>query len=109
MSYVKKTGHVDAWNNFKSEFTKVLDSICPAKQIRLKQRTEPWINSDILETIRDRDKALYLHRKCNDTAHYSEYKHLRNRVQALVRQAKRHYLSNKLDGIRTTLVNCGIH
>ena len=87
----------DAWCNFKLEFTKVLDKICPVKHIRLKQRTEPWINSDVLEAIRDRDKALYLYRKNNDSADYVQYKQLRNRVQNLVRQAKRHYLSNKLD------------
>ena len=44
-----------AWGIFKIVFSNILDSVAPVKEIRLKGRTEPWINNDILEDIRRRD------------------------------------------------------
>ena len=53
----------EAWENFKITFLKVLDNIAPVKQIRLKQRTEPWLTAEILELIKIRDMFLYKFRK----------------------------------------------
>lgn len=36
------------WDTFKSMFLRIIDTLAPVKQIRTKQRTEPWITSDIL-------------------------------------------------------------
>jgi hypothetical protein len=39
----------------------ILDKIAPLKEVRLKQKSEPWMNNDILECIEARDKArLYM-------------------------------------------------
>ena len=48
----------DAWLVFKNIFTETLYAVAPVKEIRIKQRTEPWINADILEQIQLRDKLL---------------------------------------------------
>ena len=53
----------EAWENFKIIFLKVLDNIAPVKQIRLKQKTEPWLTAEILELIKIRDMFLYKFRK----------------------------------------------
>ena len=37
-----------AWNAFKCIFTSVLDDYAPEKEIKMKQRTEIWMNSEIL-------------------------------------------------------------
>ena len=37
-----------AWNNFKTLFCNILDSIAPLKEVRLKQRSEPWFDDSIL-------------------------------------------------------------
>ena len=31
------------WNIFRDLFMKVVDKLAPVKEIRLKQRTEPWM------------------------------------------------------------------
>ena len=36
----------------------ILDSVAPIKEIRVKQRTEPWISADILECIKIRDNLF---------------------------------------------------
>ena len=47
---------------FKGYFLGVVDELAPVKEIRIKQRTEPWMNADtcILELITLRDKAFYV-------------------------------------------------
>ena len=41
----------------------ILDDIAPTKEIKTKQKTEPWITSEILDQIRERDSFLYLYKK----------------------------------------------
>ena len=41
----------------------VLNCIAPVKEVRLKQRTEPWMSSEILNYIKLRDSYLYKFRK----------------------------------------------
>ena len=52
-----------AWKYFQNIFIKILDEVAPVKEVRLKQRTEPWITSDILELLRERDRFYILLRK----------------------------------------------
>ena len=54
------------WDSFKTIFHSVLDSVAPVKEVKLKQRTEPWMNSEILQNIRFRDETLNKFRKTND-------------------------------------------
>ena len=49
-----------AWNMLKCCFIGVVDEVAPVKEIRIKQRTEPWMNPEILELITKRDKAYLL-------------------------------------------------
>ena len=39
----------EAWENVLITFLKCPDNIAPVKQIRLKQRTEPWLTAEILD------------------------------------------------------------
>ena len=39
------------WGLFKDFFHSILDVVVPIKEIRLKQKTEPWMASDILQSI----------------------------------------------------------
>ena len=52
-----------AWNNFKLIILSTLDTIAPVKFVRIKQRTEEWVNSEVLDCIKDRDKAFYLFKR----------------------------------------------
>ena len=70
-----------AWWAFKCIFTGVLDDSAPEKEIKMKQRTEIWMNSEILETIKLRDKMLCKFRKNGCNSVFDEYKVLRNKVE----------------------------
>ena len=88
----------EAWYNFKTRFIEVLDVVAPIKHIRIKSRTEPWINSKILELIRKRDRLLSESNK--DKANKElrkEFNILRNKVQSEIRIAKTNYFKDKIE------------
>ena len=86
----------NAWNGFKSIFLENIDKHAPSKVVRIKVRTEPWIDAEILNNIKVRDKRLRHFRITNDEQHFKEYKIERNKVQRLVKSAKRDYFSNQV-------------
>ena len=42
----------DCWHIFKAIFLSVLNTVAPVKEVRLKQRSEPWVDSNILDFIK---------------------------------------------------------
>ena len=47
-----------AEEKLKTLLTYAMDEVAPEIEHRVKVRTEPWINNEILELIQERDKAL---------------------------------------------------
>ena len=87
----------DAWSKFKQIFTNILDEIAPIKQIRIKVRTEPWMNNELLELINERDKTLTLSNKDKgNTLLREKFNMLRNKVQREVKKVKSSYFHNKI-------------
>ena len=83
-----------AWSAFRDIFL----SFAPVKEVRLKQRTEPWINSEILDLIKQRDLYLYQFKKSKARAVYKLYCHFRNKVQRDIKIAKSvFFFSNKIE------------
>ena len=88
---------VDAWNCFKNIFLSVIDNLAPVKEIRIKQRTEPWITLDILTSISERDKAFSVYKKNSSSANYEIFKNLRNKTQTLIYKAKQKYITTTIE------------
>ena len=76
----------EALQIFNTMLTEAIDHVAPKKDIRIRGRTEPWMNDDILAAIRDRDRALfYANRYKNNTEYRSAYTNKRNRVANLIK------------------------
>lgn len=88
---------IQAWENFKSIFMSAIDNIAPLKEVRIKQRTEPWITNEILQCIKDRDKAFRLYKKDSSDENFSIFKGLRNKTQTMIYTAKRDYFKEKVE------------
>jgi len=97
MSIIGCDSLCEAWNNFHKFFMDVLDEIAPIKTVRLKQRTEPWFDAEIIDLINRRDKKLFMYKKSKDEALYKEFKILRNKTQAKIYKAKVSFYSNKVE------------
>ena len=88
----------EAWDKFNRLFIDILDSIAPIKEIRIKNRTEPWIDDNILQIIKERDKLLYAsNRNKKDKELRKKFNVIRNKLQREVKKAKENYFKNKME------------
>lgn len=86
----------NAWNQFKQRLLKVLDEVAPIKIIRVKQRSEPWMNSDIQEAINSRNKAFDVFRKSQLKSDLINFKELRKKVQRMITECKKAFFREKI-------------
>ena len=86
----------EAWVFFTGKFMDVIDKIAHVKEVRVKQRTEPWMSSEILHMISERDAALRRFRRSGDESQYKQYIHLRNKIQHIKSKSKMEYFENKI-------------
>ena len=79
-------------------FTQAVDEIAPMKDIRIKYRTEEWMNEDILNLMQTRDKALSISNKNkHDIELRKAYNKLRNKVTRLIKKTKANYFHDKVE------------
>ena len=80
-----------AWGKFKSILLSIIDKVAPYKEVRVKQRTKPWMSSEILNLIRQRDKYLQKFRRSKDQSDYKLFVYHRNQVKYKKEKAKSQY------------------
>lgn len=51
----------ECWKAFRNIFIDALDSVVPVKEIRLKHITEPWMTTEIIHNINQRDRMNYVY------------------------------------------------
>ena len=81
----------------KSAFIKLSNEHVPIQCRRLKNKSNPWFDADILAMIYRRD---YLKRKaiaCKDRRLWQDYRSQRNAVTRVIRQRKRNYYDEKIN------------
>jgi len=68
----------------------VIDKHAPLKTRRVKHQTLPkWLTPEIINTMKERDT-------CKKAKRFDEYKQLRNKVSAMVKEAKKQYFDDML-------------
>lgn len=78
-------------------FPKILNDVAPIKEIRLKNRTETWMTSEMLELIQLRDETLYMFRKHSTDQHRKEFNYYMTKVQNCIKSARRNFFANKVE------------
>ena len=79
---------VQVWNSL---FLEIVNKYAPIKQHRVKKSRQPdWINPDILDTIKERNK-------CKINGNIEDYKQLRNKVSTMIKSAKQSMYKTKLE------------
>ena len=70
----------------------------PLKQVRIKQRTEKWMNNEIIAIIKERNVAYKnMKRDISNVDLARKYKALRNLVQRKVKRAKVEYFQDQIE------------
>ena len=72
------------------------DGIATIKTVRLKQRSDPWMDNEILLAIRDRDNALNFFRELKSPENHKIYCQLRNKNQYKVWKAKTIFFKDEI-------------
>ncbi len=82
------TGVNDAWSTFKTTITEVMNKVVPEKEMRIKNRIDPWINNEIVHQIEFLDKLVRrLTRHKDDTELWQEYNNSRNKLVRNIKSA----------------------
>ena len=101
----------EAWLSFKSRFLSTLNEMAPLRTTRVKARSQPWMNSEILDSMNHRDTTLCEKRKCEKKLkqHFSvalntrlkqlteQANKLRNQTTALINSARKNFVENKVE------------
>ena len=82
---------------FTIVFHCILDKIAPVRELRIKEKSEPWMNTDILSLIKKRNQLFSQYRRDRSRVDvYRNYCKLRNRVQRDIKLAKKFYFQDKI-------------
>ena len=82
-----------AWVRFKLIFLSVLDKIAPFKTIRIKQRTQPWMSTEMIKLINLRDNYLRQFRKSKNQSDYELFIYHRNQVKYKEKDKSQYYIN----------------
>ena len=85
------------WNEFRSAFNRISEQHAPIKSFRVKERFNPWINSDVVEMMYERDHLKKKAVNTNNEALWYKYRSLRNQITLKIRNNKKEYYQKKLD------------
>lgn len=84
-----------AWEQI---FNSVLDSLCPWREKRLKQATQPqWLTKAVLKLLHIRDRLLKVARRSDHMADWANYRSSMNKAVAILRSAKREFYNNSFE------------
>ena len=87
----------DALGKFATIFHGILDKIAPVRELRVRQKSEPWMNSDILSCIKKRNQLFSQYRRDMSRIDvYRNYCKFRNKVQREIKLAKKFFFRDKI-------------
>ena len=85
----------DMWHFFKSSLFCVLDEHAPLILVvsKFSKRPTPWMISELLQAIKEKDKAMRRVAKTKDAADIVLYRKFKNKLKTSIHEAKLHYLT----------------
>ena len=86
----------EAYNIWATKFIDLLDNYAPIKKKRVRHRKSPWMNKNILDSMRKRDRFKRIAKKSKFDSDWINYKKMRNTVNSMIRRAKRTYIAESI-------------
>ena len=88
------------WDIMEKNIIDILDNICPIKDLVVPESKPDWLNDDIIQLMRKRDKIYKEARKKNDPVTWRKAIFLRNRVEMLIKNSKRDKIQREFQANR---------
>ena len=86
-----------AYSHFMQVITSIIDEIPPLKEIRIRNNTQEWIDEEVLEGMRIRDKLLSKFRRTKSHIDHVNFNKARNNVLSLITKKKKTCIVGKLN------------
>ena len=96
----------ECYNSFVSEYVRLYNESFPLKTIKLKTKKvmrSPWITQSLLVSIRKKDKLYKQFINSRDSTTELKYKRYRNKLNHLIKIAKRKYYDTKFEKAKNNL------
>ena len=80
---------------FNRLFQLAIDSVAPLREIRVRNKVNPWMTGEIFSSIKERNRLFSRFKKDKtNTALYKDYCRVRNKVQRDIKLAKEIFFGN---------------
>ena len=92
------------YEKFQNHFLECLEKHAPLKKLskrKEKMKRKPWINKEIIQCIRKRDKLYKKFIKTKNPEWEAKYKTCRNKINHLIRTNKRNYYSSYFENFKS--------
>ena len=89
----------DAVSVWEKMLLEVVNRHMPMKTRRVRKKPSPWMNSEILSLMKQRDKAKLKAKKRNSDDFWKIYKRMKNKVTTEIRKSKRKYICDRLSEV----------
>ena len=86
---------------FTDAFLEVAKQSIPSKSITVRQGDKPWMHNEIRKEIRKRRRTHRRAKRTNTPEDWARFRHQRNKVVTLVREAKTNHYNKIILGINT--------
>ena len=86
-----------AYSHFLQLIISVIDKLAPLKEIRVRYNTQEWMDEEVLEGIRIRDKLLSKFKKTKTHKDHVNFRIARNQVLSLIKKKKKNCVIGKLN------------
>ena len=86
-----------AYSHFLQLISPVFDEIAPTKEIRVRSNTQEWMNEEVLEGIRIRDKLFSKFKRTKFHSDHVNFRKVRNTVLSLIRKRKKNCVIGKIN------------
>ena len=77
---------------YQQKVNSIIDEIAPVKEMCIKNNTEEWVDEEIFEAIRVRDKKYKRFKRTRLHVDHVNYRKSRNQVKHLIQRKKRNYI-----------------
>ena len=90
----------DCWEIMENRIRSHISRTCPLKTFRVREVREPWLTNELLEEIKDKDRAIRTAKRSKKPEDFLEAKAIRNRVGRQVCGAKAEFLKDQQDELK---------
>ena len=86
-----------AYSHFVELVTNIIDEVAPMREVHVRKNKQEWMDQEVLEGIRIRDRLLTKFRSSRTHVDYVNFKEARNYVQNLIKNKKKSFVVGKLN------------